>query len=73
MCLIFCNYDNAIYCKKCIVDNAIICNEKFTFEIGGKNKTYRQIKDLTNSFIAADDIEYGYKNKIPLWLFGFLY
>jgi predicted AAA+ superfamily ATPase len=45
----------------------------FTFEIGGKSKTYNQIRDINNSFIAADDIETGFGNKIPLWLFGFLY
>ncbi len=33
----------------------------------------RQIKDLKNSFVAADNIEVGFGNKIPLWLFGFLY
>jgi len=47
--------------------------EKYTFEIGGKDKGYKQIKDIENSYIAADDIEVGYGNKIPLWLFGFLY
>ena len=31
------------------------------------------IEGIENSFIAADDIEYGFKHKIPLWLFGFLY
>lgn len=46
---------------------------KYIFEIGGKNKTQKQITGIKNSYIAADDIEYGYKNKIPLWLFGFLY
>ena len=46
---------------------------KYIFEIGGKSKTYEQIKKLENSFIAADDLEIGYGNKIPLWLFGFLY
>ena len=45
----------------------------YTFEIGGAQKTKKQIKDLENAFIASDDIEYGYQNKIPLWLFGFLY
>ncbi|OIP91326.1 MAG: AAA family ATPase [Syntrophaceae bacterium CG2_30_49_12] len=45
----------------------------YTFEIGGKAETYDQIKDISNSFIAADDIETGFGNKIPLWLFGFLY
>jgi len=47
--------------------------DNYIFEIGGKNKTYNQIKDLPNSFIVADDIEVGHKNKIPLWLFGMLY
>jgi len=45
----------------------------YTFEIGGPQKTKKQIKDLENAFIASDDIEYAYQNKIPLWLFGFLY
>ena len=46
---------------------------KFIFEIGGKNKTNKQIAGIENSFVAADNIEYAYQNKIPLWLFGFLY
>jgi uncharacterized protein len=46
---------------------------KFVFEIGGKNKTKKQIRNMKNAFIASDDIEYSYENKIPLWLFGFLY
>ncbi len=50
-----------------------LIDEKYTFEIGGKNKNDRQIKESLNAFVAADDIEYGFKNKIPLWLFGFLY
>ena len=50
-----------------------LIDDKYTFEIGGKNKTQKQIAGIKNSYIAADNIEYGYKNKIPLWLFGFLY
>lgn len=50
-----------------------LVGKKYTVEVGGKNKGYEQIKDITNSFIAADDIETGSGNKIPLWLFGFLY
>ena len=45
----------------------------YTFEVGGQDKTQHQIKGLTNAFIAADDIEFGASNRIPLWLFGFLY
>jgi hypothetical protein len=50
-----------------------LIDEKFTFEIGGKGKTKRQIKNITESYIIADDIEVGYQNKIPMWLLGFLY
>jgi len=45
----------------------------YTIEVGGKNKQYKQIKDIHNSYIVADDMEVGSGNKIPLWLFGFLY
>lgn len=50
-----------------------IIDNKYTIEIGGKNKTRKQIAGIDNSFLALDDIEYGHQNKIPLWLFGFLY
>jgi len=46
---------------------------KYLFEVGGKGKTFRQIKDLPDSFVVNDGIEVGIGNKIPLWLFGFLY
>jgi len=44
-----------------------------TFEVGGKNKTQKQIEGLKNAYIVKDDIEYGYKNVIPLWAFGLNY
>jgi len=50
-----------------------LVDEKYIFEVGGKNKSFRQVKDMPNSFVAADDIEVGFGAKIPLWLFGFLY
>ena len=50
-----------------------ILNDKYVVEIGGKNKSFKQIKDIPNSYVIADDIETGSGNKIPLWLFGFLY
>lgn len=50
-----------------------IIDGKYTVEIGGKEKKFTQIKDTPNSFVIADNIEIGYANKIPLWLFGFLY
>ncbi|RYG20503.1 MAG: AAA family ATPase [Chitinophagaceae bacterium] len=50
-----------------------LVNDEYVFEIGGKNKTNKQITNVTSAFVVADDIEYGFKNTIPLWLFGFLY
>jgi len=47
-------------------------DEKYFFEIGGANKSFTQIKDMKNSFVVKDKIESGFKNSIPLWLFGFL-
>ncbi len=44
-----------------------------TIEVGGKGKTTKQVKDIKDHIIAADDIETGFGVKVPLWLFGFLY
>ena len=49
-----------------------VVNETYTFEIGGRNKGGKQIQGLENAFIAADEVESGFGNRIPLWLFGFL-
>lgn len=46
---------------------------KYTFEVGGRKKGQRQIKDIDNAFVVKDDIEYGHLNEIPLWAFGLLY
>lgn len=43
------------------------------FEIGGRGKGFGQIKDVPGSYVANDGVETGYGNKIPLWMFGFLY
>ena len=44
-----------------------------TFEIGGKNKTRQQIKQAADGYVVKDDIEYAFRNMIPLWMFGFIY
>lgn len=46
---------------------------KYLFEVGGSRKTFDQIADLPNSYLAIDDIETGNGNRIPLWMFGCLY
>ena len=48
-------------------------DQKYTFEVGGKNKKRKQIKDVSDSYILADNIEYGTERRIPIWLLGFLY
>lgn len=48
-------------------------DNQYTFEIGGKDKGKKQINAISDSYVVSDDIEYGFNEKIPLWLFGFLY
>lgn len=46
---------------------------KVLLEVGGKGKGFDQIADMSNSFVVNDGVEVGVGNKIPLWLFGFMY
>jgi len=50
-----------------------LIDNRFTFEVGGKNKTNRQIADINDAYVVQDDIEIGFRKIIPLWLLGFLY
>ncbi|MFN3234501.1 MAG: ATP-binding protein [Gammaproteobacteria bacterium] len=54
-------------------DGDFMVDGKYFFEVGGKNKSAKQLNYQKNAFLALDDIEKGVGNKIPLWLFGFLY
>ena len=54
-------------------DGDFIVDGRYLFEVGGKAKGFAHIRNIPDSFLVADDIEYGFGNKIPLWLFGFLY
>ena len=57
--------------KKKIGDFMI--DEKYIFEIGGSGKGYNQIANKEHSYLALDEMQKGVRNKIPLWLFGFIY
>ena len=74
------------YCKTFFLNQIIVKHDviypekgdfmvdgKYLFEVGGENKSYKQIRGIENAFIVSDGIEYPSGNKIPLWLFGFLY
>ena len=50
-----------------------VVDGKLTFEIGGRKKGFSQIADMPDSYVVGDGIAIGRGNKIPLWLFGFLY
>ena len=67
---IVCNAEHSITASK---KGDFIIDEIYTMEIGGKSKSFKQIKDIDNSYVVADDMEVGIGNKIPLYLFGFLY
>ena len=48
-------------------------DSKYTFEVGGKNKKRKQIQEIPDSYIIAEDIEFGTDRRIPIWLLGFMY
>ena len=50
-----------------------IVDGRYLFEVGGKGKGFAQIRNIPDSFVVADEVEFGFGNKIPLWVFGFLY
>ena len=50
-----------------------LVNHKHLFEVGGKNKTFDQLKGAHDSYLAIDDVETGFGDRIPLWMFGLLY
>ncbi len=55
------------------INGDFLVDKEFVFEIGGRKKGFNQVKSYQKAFVAADNIEIGFKSKIPLWLFGFLY
>ena len=48
-------------------------DRQYLFEVGGRSKTFEQIKDIPDSYLAVDGTEIGHHNRIPLWMFGLLY
>lgn len=75
------NERETLFCCQLQVNNDIkhplkgdfLVNDKYLFEVGGRKKSFEQIADVPNSFLAVDDTEVGHGNRIPLWLFGFTY
>lgn len=55
------------------VKGDFVVNRQYTFEVGGATKTFKQIRNIKDSFLAVDNTPIGDVNRIPLWLFGMLY
>lgn len=69
----FCNQLNVTETVEFSKETDFLINQKYHFEVGGKNKGREQIMGLPNAYLALDDVEIGFANEIPLWLFGLLY
>jgi predicted AAA+ superfamily ATPase len=69
----FANQMKHLYAIHLAEKGDFIVDRTYTFEIGGKGKTSKQIQGVDNSFVVRDDMEVGSLNIIPLYLFGFLY
>jgi len=69
----FANQMNVLHKLSTSKQGDFVVDDTYTFEIGGANKSFDRIKELENSFVAVGDVETGYGNRIPLWLFGLLY
>jgi predicted AAA+ superfamily ATPase len=74
------NLRETVFFNQMRVNNKVFRSKKgdfninnFTFEVGGKNKTQKQIEGVNHAFIVKDDIEYGYNNVVPLWAFSLNY
>lgn len=74
------NVRETFFCNQMRVRHDVITSKQsdfqigeYTFEIGGKGKSQKQIIGLDKAFIVKDDIEYGHGNIVPLWSFGLNY
>ena len=50
-----------------------LVNDKWVLEVGGGSKKEDQIKNVRHGYLVLDGIEQAFQNRIPLWLFGFMY
>ena len=75
------NERETLFCCQLQVNNDVkhplkgdfLINDKYLFEVGGRKKSFEQIAEVPDSFLAVDDTEVGHGSRVPLWLFGFTY
>lgn len=69
----FCSQLSVLHDVKHPLKGDFLVDDRYLFEVGGRRKSFEQIADVPNSFLAVDDTEVGHGNRIPLWMFGFTY
>ncbi|MGC4130438.1 MAG: AAA family ATPase [Bergeyella sp.] len=69
----FANQMNGFHHLSATQQGDFLVNDSYLFEVGGTGKSFKQIKNIKNSFVVTDKTETGFGNKIPLWLFGLMY
>lgn len=69
----FCSQLSVLHDVKHPLKGDFLVDDRYLFEVGGRRKSFEQIADVHNSFLAVDDTEVGHGNRIPLWMFGFTY
>lgn len=69
----FVNQVNSRHSVRLAPKGDFIVDDNYLFEVGGASKSFKQIAGIEQSYLALDEITSGINNKIPLWMFGFLY
>ena len=69
----FCSLLSVLHNVQYPLKGDFLVDGHYLFEVGGRSKSFEQIADIPNSFLAVDETEVGYGNRIPLWMFGFTY
>ena len=63
------SHEHTVHASK---ENDFLIDKKYDFEVGGKGKSSQKLKKK-NEFYALDNLEFGVRNRIPLYLFGLMY
>lgn len=50
----------------------LLVDQKYTVEIGGPNKTFKQLFDMPNPVLVKDGIIHGSDKVIPMWMVGLM-
>lgn len=64
----FCSQLSVLHDVKHPLKGDFLVDDRYLFEVGGRRKSFEQIADIPNSFLAVDDTEVGHGNRIPLWM-----